>query len=130
MFLKVLEELQVAIKDAEDGLLHLKRSRLLKEADAIFNQELESLEEDVKVESLDSKQSLLETSESDIYSAGSKCKFRHSDGRWYNGHIVALDGGNTARISFLTPTSESKLVGTFSRFFNLLLLLFQKQNIS
>ncbi|XP_020587970.1 zinc finger CCCH domain-containing protein 18 [Phalaenopsis equestris] len=110
----VLEELQMAIKDAEEGLLHLKRSRLLKEADAIFGQEFESLEEeDVKVEPLDSKHSFLEPSESGTYSIGSKCRFRHSDGRWYNGHIVALDGGNTARISFLNPTSESMLMCKF-----------------
>nr|QEX51181.1 zinc finger CCCH domain-containing protein 18 isoform X1 [Cymbidium ensifolium] len=110
----VLEELQVAIKDAEDGLLHLKRSRLLKKADEIFAQDFEPSEEDVEVESLDSKHILLETSESEIYSPGSKCRFRHSDGRWYNGHIVALDGSsNAARISFLTPTSESMLICKF-----------------
>ncbi|KAH0466076.1 hypothetical protein IEQ34_006179 [Dendrobium chrysotoxum] len=109
----VLEELQMAIKDAEDGLLHLKRSRLLKEADTIFGQDFKSLEEDVKVEPLDSKHSLLETYESETYSTGSRCRFRHSDGRWYNGRIVGLDGGNSARVSFLTPTSESMLMCKF-----------------
>ncbi|KAK3159327.1 hypothetical protein QOZ80_2AG0148680 [Eleusine coracana subsp. coracana] len=75
--LEVHEELLAAIKDAEEGLLHLKRSRLMKQLDEIFpNQEAAPL-------------------------------FRHKDGRWYNGRIVGLEGSSDARISFLTPTSEN-----------------------
>ncbi|PKA49402.1 Zinc finger CCCH domain-containing protein 18 [Apostasia shenzhenica] len=110
----VREELQLAIKDAEEGLLHLKRSRLLKEADSIFlSQEPESLIEDIKVEPLDAKQGSPEPLEPETYLVGSKCRFRHTDGRWYNGQIVALESANAARISFLTPTAESMLMCKF-----------------
>ncbi|KAG0482424.1 hypothetical protein HPP92_010508 [Vanilla planifolia] len=110
----VHEELQFAIKDAEEGLLHLKRSRLLKEADSIFvGQEPGIIMEDVNAELLDHKNSLRESTATEIYSVGSKCRFRHTDGHWYNGYIVALEGANTARISFLTPTSENMLICKF-----------------
>lgn len=108
----VLEELQMAITDAEEGLLHLKRSRLLKEADLIFaGQDLDSLE-DVKVEPLDPKNCMAEH-HLENYPLGSKCRFRHSDGRWYNGHVVGTEGAKAARITFLTPTSESMLMCKF-----------------
>ncbi|XP_010914043.1 zinc finger CCCH domain-containing protein 18 [Elaeis guineensis] len=110
----VHEELLLAIKDAEEGLLHLKRTRLLKEADAIFSsQGPESIVQDVKVEPLDPRQIEPEPLESEKYSIGTKCRFRHTDGRWYNGHIVGFEGANSARISFLTPTSESMLMCKF-----------------
>ncbi|KAG8059161.1 hypothetical protein GUJ93_ZPchr0002g25763 [Zizania palustris] len=96
--LEVHEELLVAIKDAEEGLLHLKRSRLVKQIDAIFpNQGPTSQADDVEPE-------LLEPHE---FSVGSKCRFRHKDGRWYNGCVIGLEGSSDARISFLTPTSEN-----------------------
>lgn len=108
--LSVREELIQAIMDAEEALFHLKRSRLLKEADAILlKQESGSMFEDVKVEPLDPRQVEPEPLDSEYYSVGSKCRFRHTDGRWYNGHIIDLEGANSARISFLTPTSESML---------------------
>ena len=103
----------MAIKDAEEGLLHLKRSRLLKEADAILlKQESGIISEDVKVEPLDPSQVEPEPLEPEDYSIGSKCRFRHTDGRWYNGHIIGFEGTNSARVSFLTPTSESMVVRT------------------
>ncbi|ONK69687.1 uncharacterized protein A4U43_C05F25690 [Asparagus officinalis] len=110
--LSVHEELLLAIRDAKEGLLHLKRSRLLKEADAILlKQEPDSIFEDAKVETLDPSQVEPEPLEaednSENYSVGSKCRFRHTDGRWYNGHILGFEGTDSARISFLTPTSES-----------------------
>ncbi|KAJ6806712.1 zinc finger CCCH domain-containing protein 18 [Iris pallida] len=109
--LSVREELIQAIRDAEEALFHLKRSRLLKEADAILlKQESGSMFEDVKVEPLDPRQVEPEPLDSEYYSVGSKCRFRHTDGRWYNGHIIDLEGADSARISFLTPTSESMLV--------------------
>lgn len=113
--MKVHEELLLAIKDAEEGLLHLKRTRLLKEADAIFSSQGPELSvQDVKVEPLDPSQIEPEPLESEKYSIGTKCRFRHTDGRWYNGHIVGFEGVNSARISFLTPTSESMLVRRIS----------------
>lgn len=99
------------IRDAEQGLLHLKRFRLLKEADVIFTRQAAvSVIEDVKVEALDSAQVKPEPLESECYSIGSKCRFRHKDGRWYNGNIISFEGDSSARISFLNPTSESMLV--------------------
>lgn len=105
----------MAIKDAEEGLLHLKRSRLLKEADAILlKQESNSLFEDAKVEPLDPTQVEPEPLESEDSpqdcSIGSKCRFRHTDGRWYNGHVIGFEGTSSVRISFLTPTTESMQV--------------------
>ncbi|CAL9754691.1 unnamed protein product [Musa acuminata subsp. burmannicoides] len=112
--LSVHEELILAIKDAEEGLLNLKRSRLLREADMIFSgQEAETINQDVKVEPLDLRQDKSELSESETYSVGSKCRFRYTDGRWYNGQIVELGSPTSARISFLTPTSEGMTMCKF-----------------
>ncbi|KAG1326471.1 Zinc finger CCCH domain-containing protein 18 [Cocos nucifera] len=98
----VHEELLLVIKDAEEGLLHLKRTRLLKEAGAIFSsQGRESIDQDVKVEPLDPRQIQPEPLESEKYSIGEKCRFRHTDGRWYNGRIVGFEG-------MVLPTSSLK----------------------
>ncbi|MCL7037337.1 hypothetical protein MKW94_010823 [Papaver nudicaule] len=111
--LSVHGELVLAIKDAEEGLFHLKRSRLLEEADVMLS---ESIRRDVQVEPLDSTNSNevppLEV-ESNIYSVGSTCRFRHTDGRWYNGRIVDMDGSGSARVTFLTPTSDNMLICQF-----------------
>lgn len=118
---QVHAELVHAIKDAEEALLHLKRARLLQEAD-LFLQGPKSPLEDVKVESLDPTDVEAEPLEHQSYSVGSKCRFRHSDGRWYNGLVIGLEGMHSAKLSFLTPTTESRLVRAFITFYFLLLL--------
>ncbi|KAJ1380419.1 zinc finger CCCH domain-containing protein 18 [Sesbania bispinosa] len=105
--LAVHEELVQAIKDAEEGLLHLKRARLLQEADSVLHSTNIFIEEE-KVEPLDPTDVKPEPLEEKGYSVGSKCRFRHRDGRWYNGQVVQLDN-SVAKISFLTPTSENML---------------------
>ncbi|KAH1197332.1 Zinc finger CCCH domain-containing protein 18 [Glycine soja] len=105
--LAVHEELVQAIKDAEEGLLHLKRARLLQEADSVLHNTNIFTEEE-KVEPLDSTDVEPEPLEDKCYSVGSKCRFRHKDGRWYNGQVVQLDNA-VAKVSFLTPTSENML---------------------
>ncbi|OWM86825.1 hypothetical protein CDL15_Pgr015861 [Punica granatum] len=113
-FLAIHEELVAAIKDAEEGLLHLKRARLLREVDSVVQSSESTGEDDVKAEPIDPNDieaELLE--EEQAYSVGSKCRFRHSDGRWYNGQIVGLDSSGSAKISFLTPRSENMLICKF-----------------
>lgn len=107
--LTVYEELVQVIKDAEEGLFQLKRARLLREADSVLNG-CNHKSEDVKVEPLDPADVEPEPLEEQSNLVGSKCRFRHSDGRWYNGQIVALDDSDSAKISFLTPISENMLV--------------------
>ncbi|KAK9100059.1 hypothetical protein Scep_023489 [Stephania cephalantha] len=106
------EELIVAIRDSEDGLLHLKRSRLLRETDSILSSAAAASGcgfngNDVKVEALDPQL------EAENYGVGSKCRFRHIDGRWYNGVVVSVDGTGSATIAFLTPTSENMVICKF-----------------
>lgn len=122
---QVYEELVQGIKDAEEGLLHLKRARLLREADSALCSSGHT-DEDVKPEPLGSAVHISchtdeevepeplepEPLEKHSYSVGSKCRFRHTNGRWYNGQIFGLDNSNFAKISFLTPTSENMLVST------------------
>lgn len=66
--------------------------------------------EDVKVEPLDPSDAEAEPLEEQSYHVGSKCRFRYTDGRWYNGVILGLEGLDSAKISFLSPTSENMLV--------------------
>ncbi|KAA8521473.1 hypothetical protein F0562_012146 [Nyssa sinensis] len=108
----VHEELVQAIKDAEGGLLHLKRARLLREADSALHVS-KNAAEDVKVESIDPTDIEEGPLEDQSYSVGSKCRFRHTDGRWYNGLLVGLGGSNYVKMSFLTPTSENMLICKF-----------------
>uniref|UniRef100_A0A5B7BG77 Putative zinc finger CCCH domain-containing protein 18 n=1 Tax=Davidia involucrata TaxID=16924 RepID=A0A5B7BG77_DAVIN len=110
--LTVHDELVQAIKDAEEGLLHLKRARLLRDADSAL-QVSKYADEDVKVEPLDPTDVEEEPLKDQSYSVGSKCRFRHTDGRWYNGLVVGLEGSNYAKMSFLTPTSENMLICKF-----------------
>ncbi|XP_051130072.1 zinc finger CCCH domain-containing protein 18 [Andrographis paniculata] len=109
--LAVHADLVQAIKDAEDGLFHLKRARLLREADAVLQGTLSS--NDVTAEPLDPAEVEAEPLEDPSYSVGSKCRFRHTDGRWYNGVVIGLEGSESAKISFLNPTSESMLMCKF-----------------
>ncbi|KAJ9167630.1 hypothetical protein P3X46_019247 [Hevea brasiliensis] len=110
--LSVQEELVQTIKDAEDGLLHLKRARLLREVDSALDDSKQSADY-VKVEPLDPNDVEPEPLEEQSYSVGSKCRFRYNDGRWYNGKIIGLEGSNTVKISFLTPTSENMMICKF-----------------
>ncbi|CAO2040391.1 unnamed protein product [Urochloa humidicola] len=112
--LEVHEELLAAIKDAEEGLLDLKRSRLVKQIDDIFpNDEPASQAPEVAVEPLDPDDVGPEPLVSHDFSVGSKCRFRHNNGRWYNGCIIGFEGSSDARISFLTPTSENMAMCKF-----------------
>ena len=132
---QVQEELVSAIKDAEEGLFQLKRSRLLREADSALQSSLGSPKDsepepihptdpqspkvaidDVKAEPSDHTNVEAEPLEEPSYYIGSKCRFRHSDGRWYNGQIVQLVGSCSARVSFLTPTSEKMVVSLLLSF--------------
>ncbi|KAI3978799.1 hypothetical protein MKX01_015974 [Papaver californicum] len=109
--ISVHEELVLAIKEAEEGLFHLKRSRLLQEADEMLSQ---SSCKDVQVEPLDSTSSTeVQPLQANIYSVGSTCRFRHTDGRWYNGRIFDTDGSSSAKVTFLTPTSDNMLICKF-----------------
>lgn len=122
MFSQLHEEIVQAIKDAEEGLLHLKRARLLREADLVLDGSAHA-DEDVKVETLDPTDVEPEPLEEPSYTVGSKCRFCHTDGRWYNGQVIGLDGSNSAKISFLTPTSENMLVRTFTDPLSILLIV-------
>ncbi|KAK4364891.1 hypothetical protein RND71_016249 [Anisodus tanguticus] len=106
--LSVHEELVQSIKDAEEGLLHLKRSRLLLELDASLHGAKEQPAE-VEVEPLDPTEIEPEPLVDEEYAVGSKCRFRNNDGRWYNGLIVGLEGSHSAKNCFCTPTSENML---------------------
>ncbi|KAK8513505.1 hypothetical protein V6N12_052689 [Hibiscus sabdariffa] len=110
--LAVHDELVEVIKETEEGLLNLKRARLLREADSALNVSNQSAVEEVKEEPIDPddiEAEPLEEERSYHYRVGSKCRFRYSDGRWYDGQVVALNGSDSAKISFLTPTSENML---------------------
>ncbi|KAL8108775.1 hypothetical protein AgCh_025021 [Apium graveolens] len=110
--LAVQEELVQASKDVEDGLFHLKRARLLRETDMAL-ESTKSTVGDVKVDSLDTPDLQKEPLEDPNYSIGSKCRFRHTDGRWYNGVVFGLEENDVAKVSFLTPTSENMLMCKF-----------------
>ncbi|OEL30717.1 Zinc finger CCCH domain-containing protein 18 [Dichanthelium oligosanthes] len=93
--LEVHEELLAAIKDAEEGLLDLKHSRLMKQIDDIFpTEEPASQAPEVAAEPLDPDDVEPEPLVSHDFSVGSKCRFRHNNGRWYNGCIIGFEGSS------------------------------------
>lgn len=104
-------ELCAALKSAEESLLQLKRSRLLREIDVVLDaraSESKSTQEDSKV--LSSEVALGGDSR---FVSGSKCRFQYSDGRWYNGQIMEFDSEGLARVLFLTPTAEKMQICKF-----------------
>ncbi|TYG67289.1 hypothetical protein ES288_D05G066600v1 [Gossypium darwinii] len=112
--LAVHEELVEVIKETEEGLLNLKRARLLREPDSALNVSNQPAVEEVKAEALGPDDVEVEPlKEHRSYQVGSKCRFRYSDGRWYDGQVVTLNGSGSAKISFLTPTSENMLICKF-----------------
>ncbi|CAH9095000.1 unnamed protein product [Cuscuta europaea] len=116
----VQEELKQSIKEVENGLLHMKQARLLREVDIAMRCS-KSYSENEKIVPLDPEDSVnhnylydeVEPIVDQNYSIGSKCRFRFTDGRWYNGLILQLEGSHSALVSFLTPTSESMLMCKF-----------------
>eukprot|EP00249_Psilotum_nudum_P017515 c26365_g1_i1 orf=400-1947(-) len=104
-FLSVREELLAAIKVAEDSLLQLKRARLLREVDAL------SGSSSIGSELIKTKPNVTEDStiqsQKSTFVVGSKCCFRFSNGRWYNGQVIEFEGNGLARVSHLIPTTES-----------------------
>ncbi|KAL6547624.1 hypothetical protein OROHE_009329 [Orobanche hederae] len=109
--LSVHVELVQSIKDAEEGLFQLKKARLLREADSVLESSFGN--DDVKVEPIDPTNVEDEPLVDQSFSIGSKCRFRYTNGRWYNGLVVGVEGSESAKISFLTPTSESMLMCKF-----------------
>ncbi|GAB2222854.1 hypothetical protein Drorol1_Dr00016984 [Drosera rotundifolia] len=109
--LAVHEELVSAIVAAEEGLLSLRHARSGKKNDP-QDQVFEPYE-DTEVESFEATIGGMETVDEESYSVGSKCRFQHTDGHWYGGQIIQLDGSGSAKLSFLRPTSESMLICKF-----------------
>ena len=125
LIVKVHHELSTALKSAEESLLQLKRNRLLHEIDDVLNARANESAKNAKGTSEVLGVEITETTENreelksppsealaidSIFMVGSKCRFRYSDGRWYNGHIMGLENKGLARISFLTPTTEKMQV--------------------
>lgn len=117
LLLKVHEELVVAIRDAEEGLLCLKRVRLMREADTILAKQFTGsiiqdgpIDQDVPVEPLNPSEAEIEELEMKHFAMGSKCRFRYTDGRWYNGCVISQNDADSVKVSFLMPTTERMLV--------------------
>lgn len=112
LLFKVREELLQSIHETEEGILLLKRARLLREADDISSKLVDQPTTRENYENLaGSSQLELGPLVSAQFHVGSKCRFLHpDDGHWYNGHIVELEEGALARVAFMNPTSENMLV--------------------
>ncbi|ERN07087.1 hypothetical protein AMTRI_Chr12g240010 [Amborella trichopoda] len=110
----VHEELIAAIKAAEEGLFHLKRSRLLLEANHLISGAgSDSNYQEVEPEPLEPSKVEAEPLEEKGFSVGARCRFRHTNGRWYDGHVIGIEGVHSAKISFSTPTSENMVICKF-----------------
>ncbi len=115
--LKVREELLGAVKGAEESLLQLKRARLFREVEAMADLREADGSSDPSEAADVSFQPATSPCPVDTDAAtphpfvvGGKCRFRHSDGRWYNGRIMSIDNDDVARLSFLYPTTENMQV--------------------
>ncbi|KAJ7541391.1 hypothetical protein O6H91_10G057500 [Diphasiastrum complanatum] len=120
--LSVREELLLAVKGGEESLLHLKRSRLLREIDLLSQSHVatgikEHVEDTAVNITFDTNQvpsnDELHILESEDFFVGSKCRFRYTNGRWYNGEVIAIEEDGVARLSFLTPTDERMQICRF-----------------
>ncbi|KAL3678831.1 hypothetical protein R1sor_021787 [Riccia sorocarpa] len=119
--LQVKEELLACLKTAEDSAFQLKRARLLHELDSIPSVEgtqtvtLSSAggradDPDSELNSVEESPELVQLSS---FAEGSKCRFRHTDGRWYNGRVHSVDEAGLARVFFLSPTNEKMQICRF-----------------
>ena len=108
--MQIREELDQAVKGAEESLLHLKRARLIREVDAMA-QPQEPPAEAGKLETgnFELFQSA-DVAPPQPFPVNSMCRFRHSDGRWYNGCVLSMEDDSTARVTFLHPTSDKMQV--------------------
>ncbi|EFJ13763.1 hypothetical protein SELMODRAFT_121644 [Selaginella moellendorffii] len=98
------EDLVAAVKEVEESLLSLKRRRLLLQIDS--SKDLLACDKDEEQQQQRQREQ--------HFVAGSKCRFRHTDGRWYNGRVLDLcQDGTNARVSFLTPTNEKMQICRF-----------------
>lgn len=102
---QIREELHQAVKGAEESLLHLKRARLLREVEALAQPQKEEVEVLAQPQ-----EEPVETVSAEAFAVSSKCRFRHSDGRWYNGCILGMESDSVARVAFLHPTSDKMQV--------------------
>ncbi|CAM6101763.1 unnamed protein product [Calypogeia fissa] len=114
--LQMKEDLKVSIKAAEHSLFQLKRARLLQEVDAMTR----ASEVAVPSSNASETQSLKpgerepEQQQEPSFSIGSKCRFRHTNGSWYNGEVLSVEvESGLARVSFLSPTAENMQICRF-----------------
>lgn len=118
--LKVKEELLACVKAAEESVFQLKRARLLQELDAISPAEEPekfrppgianpTTTQDLNSSSAEGVSQLVQLSS---ITEGTVCRFRHTNGRWYNGKVCSVDKSGVARVFFLSPTNENMQVIT------------------
>lgn len=111
--MKMKEELSASIKAAEHSLFQLKRARLLQEVDAMAraSEVVVPISNTGEIPSLIPDEREPEQQQEPTFPVGSKCRFRHTNGSWYNGKVFAVDEESAvARVSFLSPTSENMQV--------------------
>jgi hypothetical protein len=87
----------------------------LKQIDAVFpSEEPSPLPQDSEIEPIETAEVESEDLPAPEFVVGSKCRFRHRDGRWYNGQIIGFEGNSSALVSFLNPISENMMVSLIS----------------